>query len=60
MTTSESNNADLSVVSVIKRVTWIGFWVNAVLMVLKIFFGWYGHSDALVADGVHSDRKSVV
>lgn len=41
-------------VATIKRVTWIGFWVNAVLMVLKLVCGWLGHSDALVADGVHS------
>lgn len=41
-------------VSVIKQVTWIGFWVNVVLMVLKLFFGYWGHSDALVADGFHS------
>ena len=38
----------------IRRVTLVGFWVNAVLMVLKIIFGIIGHSDALVADGVHS------
>ncbi len=41
-------------VRAIRRVTWIGFGVNAVLMVLKILFGIYGHSDALVADGIHS------
>lgn len=41
-------------VSLIRRVTLVGFWVNAVLMVLKILFGIVGHSDALVADGVHS------
>jgi cation diffusion facilitator family transporter len=41
-------------VAVIRRITLIGFYVNAALMVLKIFFGLYGHSDALVADGVHS------
>ena len=38
----------------IRHVTLVGFWVNAVLMVLKIIFGIIGHSDALVADGVHS------
>lgn len=38
----------------IRYVTWVGFWVNAALMVLKLFFGYYGHSDALVADGYHS------
>lgn len=41
-------------VAVIRRITWIGFWVNAVLMLLKLFFGYWGHSDALVADGFHS------
>ena len=41
-------------VRMIRHVTWVGFWVNSLLMVLKIAFGLYGHSDALVADGVHS------
>lgn len=54
---TESNNCDIcsgKEVKLIRHVTWVGFWVNAVLMVLKIAFGIYGHSDALVADGVHS------
>jgi cation diffusion facilitator family transporter len=38
----------------IKRVTWVGFWVNALLTVMKITFGLIGHSNALIADGVHS------
>jgi cation diffusion facilitator family transporter len=38
----------------VRRATWIGFQVNAVLMVLKIVIGLVGHSQALVADGVHS------
>lgn len=46
--------ADLTEVRTIRWLTWLGFYVNAVLMVLKIAFGIYGHSDALVADGVHS------
>lgn len=37
-----------------KRITWIGMLVNAVLIVLKIFGGIFGHSRALLADGVHS------
>ena len=44
----------MAVENVIKHVTWVGFWVNAVLMVIKIAVGFWGHSDALVADGVHS------
>ncbi len=46
-----TTDADLSL---IRRVTWTGFYVNAFLMVLKVVVGLYGHSDALVADGVHS------
>lgn len=41
-------------VEMIRYVTWVGFWINAGLMVLKLIVGWLGHSDALVADGVHS------
>lgn len=41
-------------VSIIRRVTLIGFWINAGLVALKLFFGYWGHSDALVADGYHS------
>lgn len=51
MDVKQSANTDLSL---IRRVTWVGFYVNAMLMVLKIVVGLYGHSDALVADGVHS------
>ena len=41
-------------VSLIRKVTLVGFWINAVLVALKLFFGYWGHSDALVADGYHS------
>ncbi|MDE6523743.1 MAG: cation diffusion facilitator family transporter [Muribaculaceae bacterium] len=50
MTTANTKNN----VSRIKRLPLIGFWINAVLVVLKLFFGYWGHSDALVADGYHS------
>jgi len=36
------------------RVIAIGFWVNAVLMVMKLSAGHYGHSEAVFADGVES------
>lgn len=32
----------------------IGFWVNAVLMVFKLAAGYWGHSDAVFADGIES------
>ncbi len=38
----------------IRRVVKIGCVVNALLMVLKLSAGYFGHSDALVADGFHS------
>ena len=36
------------------RVIKIGFWINAVLMVLKLAAGHFGHSEAVFADGVES------
>lgn len=41
-------------VKLIRKVTMVGIWINAVLVVLKLFFGYWGQSDALVADGYHS------
>lgn len=37
-----------------KKVTLIGFFINAILTGLKIFAGIQGNSAAMVADGVHS------
>ena len=37
-----------------RRVTVVGAAVNVVLAVLKLVFGWLGHSQALIADGLHS------
>lgn len=52
--TSVNDNKSKSTLHIIRHVTWIGFWVNAGLMALKLFVGYAGHSDALVADGYHS------
>lgn len=41
-------------IDMIRHVTMVGFWINVALVVLKLFFGYWGHSDALVADGYHS------
>lgn len=52
---SEINDEQTSkVLHIIKHVTWVGFWVNAGLMALKLAVGYTGHSDALIADGYHS------
>lgn len=37
-----------------KKSTWVSIWVNLVLTVLQIVVGYFGHSQALVADGMHS------
>jgi cation diffusion facilitator family transporter len=36
------------------RIIQIGFWVNAILMVFKLAAGYWGHSDAVFADGIES------
>lgn len=41
-------------VSIARRVTWTGFWVNAGLSAAKIAVGITARSGALVADGIHS------
>jgi len=38
----------------IRRVVTAGCIVNILLLAIKLFFGYLGHSDALVADGYHS------
>jgi cation diffusion facilitator family transporter len=36
------------------RIIWIGFWINAVLMIFKLAAGHFGQSDAVFADGIES------
>jgi len=38
----------------IRKVTLVGLWINIFLVVAKLFFGYWGNSEALVADGYHS------
>lgn len=40
--------------SQVRRVTWWGFGGNILLAAFKVAAGWLGHSQAVVADGVHS------
>jgi cation diffusion facilitator family transporter len=37
-----------------KKVAWISVISNMILTFGKIIIGWYGHSDAVFADGIHS------
>ena len=40
--------------SEVRRVTWVGLGWNAALTVLKFLAGFFGGSQALVADAIHS------
>lgn len=37
-----------------RSVTLVGFWINALLILVKFLAGWFGRSQALLADAVHS------
>jgi cation diffusion facilitator family transporter len=37
-----------------KKSTWVSVWVNLVLTALQIVVGYFGRSQALIADGLHS------
>lgn len=52
--TELDDTSDSRAVAVGRRVTWVGFWVNAILGVLKVIAGIIGRSGAMIADGVHS------
>jgi cation diffusion facilitator family transporter len=40
--------------SLAKKIAWISVISNIILTVGKLFIGWYGNSDAVFADGIHS------
>ena len=37
-----------------KRITWIGFWINIFLALIKLLAGFIGKSRAVIADATHS------
>jgi cation diffusion facilitator family transporter len=39
---------------IVRKVTWVGLWVNLFLAAIKFTAGLYGKSQALVADAIHS------
>src|SRR5512136_712846 len=51
---SEAGEARSERFSRAERVIQIGFWANAVLMVMKLTAGYFGDSEAVFADGVES------
>lgn len=54
MTDTLYSSDDEQVVKAARRVTWVGFAINALLSVAKIVAGIFGRSAAMIADGVHS------
>ena len=40
--------------SLADRVITVGFWLNAILMIMKLAAGYYGNSEAVFADGIES------
>lgn len=53
-TKHDIDQSDARVVGIARHVTWVGFWINAALGVLKVIAGILGRSSAMVADGIHS------
>ncbi len=53
-TDNQEENVSQEEIRVGKHVTWIGFWTNLALSVLKIVAGVIGRSSAMIADGIHS------
>ncbi|ALG69219.1 cation diffusion facilitator family transporter [Beggiatoa leptomitoformis] len=38
----------------IRHVTWVGIGCNFILTIAQLLIGWIGHSQALIADGLHT------
>ena len=45
--------------SMVRQVTWWGLFINVFLAIFKMAAGWLGHSQAVVADGIHSLTDTV-
>lgn len=43
----------------VRKITWVGIWVNLVLSIVKILAGVFGASRALIADGIESGADIV-
>ena len=52
--TSEHSHHDHQRYHETKKSTWVSVWVNLVLTILQIVVGYFGRSQALMADGLHS------
>lgn len=54
MKTQTTSARKAEAVAVVRHVTWIGAAANILLAAAKMLVGWVSHSQALLADGVHS------
>ena len=50
MNAGHNSVADERAVHIARHVTWVGFWVNAGLGVLKVLAGIFGRSSAMIAE----------
>ena len=51
---TDAADAQQREVKIGRPVTWVCFWANVLLSILKILAGVFGRSSAMIADGVHS------
>jgi len=49
-----STSHDAAREKIVRKVTWVGLWLNLFLAAIKFTAGIYGRSQALVADAIHS------
>ena len=49
-----STSHDVTREKIVRKVTWVGLWINLFLAAIKFSAGIYGRSQALVADAIHS------
>lgn len=54
MTEKEEKELLAQRVAIAKHCTWVGFYVNGMLAILKVLAGVFGKSSAMIADGIHS------
>ena len=54
MNDSQSRPSEAELVRQGRRITWAGIWVNLGLTLAKLAAGWFGRSQALIADAAHS------
>lgn len=52
--TNRSDKQTVNNLAEVRRISWLGIWVNLLLTAMKFFAGFIGHSSVLIADAVNS------